>query len=162
MLFSMMEPCGLNRRTGPAQRKRHEVIIRRFQTIVEANLGCPLRITEISRQIGVSSRSLRLASQQRLGISPTEYFIRRRMYAAHQVLRAGKCAVTEVATEFGFWELGRFSSTYRKIYGESPSETRKSSPRRLPRHPDSVRMSGRLRNRLSKDQRPAGTRTTRY
>ena len=31
--------------------------------------------------------------------------------------------VTEVATLFGFVELGRFSDEYRKLFGESPSQT---------------------------------------
>jgi AraC-like DNA-binding protein len=31
--------------------------------------------------------------------------------------------VTEIATGFGFLELGRFSVEYRKAFGESPSQT---------------------------------------
>ena len=31
--------------------------------------------------------------------------------------------VTEVATSHGFYELGRFSVSYRSMYGEAPSET---------------------------------------
>jgi transcriptional regulator GlxA family with amidase domain len=31
--------------------------------------------------------------------------------------------VTQIATDHGFWELGRFSVNYRAIFGEVPSET---------------------------------------
>ncbi|MBM4480658.1 helix-turn-helix domain-containing protein [Rhodococcus hoagii] len=31
--------------------------------------------------------------------------------------------VTDVAASWGFYNLGRFSSLYREVYGESPSET---------------------------------------
>ena len=38
-------------------------------------------------------------------------------------MSVGGSSVTEIATGFGFVELGRFSVEYRKIFGERPSET---------------------------------------
>jgi AraC-like DNA-binding protein len=49
-----------------------------------------------------------------------------RLSQARQALMSadsGSATVTEIATTFGFAELGRFSVEYRKVYGESPSET---------------------------------------
>ena len=39
-------------------------------------------------------------------------------------LLRGQCRnITEVALDYGFSHLGRFSSDYRKLFGELPSET---------------------------------------
>jgi AraC-like DNA-binding protein len=46
------------------------------------------------------------------------------MHLAHRaLLRAdpATATVTKIATDLGFWELGRFSVEYREMFGVSPS-----------------------------------------
>ena len=57
-------------------------------------------------------------------MSPTRYLWLRRMHLARRALRRADPAmttVTEIASNCGFWELGRFSVAYRALFGESPS-----------------------------------------
>jgi transcriptional regulator GlxA family with amidase domain len=56
------------------------------------------------------------------GITPAAYVSRRRVERAQDLLRATNLTVTEVCTAVGFASLGSFSSRFREIVGETPSE----------------------------------------
>jgi AraC-like DNA-binding protein len=81
-------------------------------------------LTEICAAIAVSGRTLRTCCHEHLGMGPIRYLWLRRMHLARRALvRAAPAAmtVTEIATDHGFWELGRFSVEYRTLFGETPS-----------------------------------------
>jgi transcriptional regulator GlxA family with amidase domain len=83
-------------------------------------------LTEICASIEVSERTLRACCEEHLGMGPIRYLTLRRMHLARRALfRAdpSTSTVTRIATDHGFWELGRFSVAYRTLFGESPSET---------------------------------------
>ena len=64
-------------------------------------------------------------------MAPVRYLWLRRMHLANRALLradAASATVTAIATEHGFWELGRFSVEYRSLFGEPPSVTLKRPP----------------------------------
>jgi len=106
--------------------RRHRATMVRLEGFLEANLDRPLYLTEICTAVGVAERTLRSACEEHLGMGPIRYLTLRRMHLARRaLLRAdpSKATVTRIVTDLGFWELGRFSVTYRALFGETPSET---------------------------------------
>jgi len=106
--------------------RRHAIILRRFRREVEENPDQPLYIPELCAAIGVSDRTLRVCCQEQLGMSPKRYLMLRRMHLARRALRDGTAettSVTEIATQYGFWQLGRFAGEYKTLFGEAPSTT---------------------------------------
>jgi AraC-like DNA-binding protein len=56
------------------------------------------------------------------GVSPAGYLSRRRIERAQDLLRTTNLTVTEICHAVGFSSLGSFSSRFREMVGESPSE----------------------------------------
>jgi AraC-like DNA-binding protein len=104
---------------------RHRAtVMRRLEETLEANTERPLYMPDLCATVGASYTSLHDCCRMYLGMSPKRYLWLRRMHLARRALRgaqAPSATVTEIATNYGFWELGRFAVAYRSLFGESPS-----------------------------------------
>jgi transcriptional regulator GlxA family with amidase domain len=106
------------------------MIMRRFRRAIEENADQPIYIHELCKAIGVSDRTLRVCCQEQLGMSPKHYLLLRRMHLARRALRDSSPAmttVTEIATQYGFWQFGRFAGEYKS------SSAKRRPPRSIAR-----------------------------
>ena len=82
----------------------------------------------LARQARMSLRSLYGLFERHAGTTPKNYIRQQRLERIRACLSDPACNirnVTEVALDYGFLHLGRFSDCYRKQFGELPSETLK-------------------------------------
>ncbi|WP_047286452.1 MULTISPECIES: helix-turn-helix domain-containing protein [Pseudomonas] len=89
-----------------------------------------LNLLELSQVAGVSLRQLQSAFKAFTGMAPSHWLRLRRLNSAHrELLSRGptETTVAEVAMHWSFWHLGRFSSSYRALFKELPSQTLKRS-----------------------------------
>lgn len=83
-------------------------------------------IEELAAETGVSQRTLEYAFRDALDVTPVRYVLVHRLNGARRELGAAdpaETSVTAIASRWGFTELGRFAVEYKKLFGESPSET---------------------------------------
>ncbi|WP_339525536.1 helix-turn-helix domain-containing protein [Pseudomonas sp. EL_65y_Pfl2_R96] len=85
-----------------------------------------LNLLELSQLAGVSLRQLQQAFKAYTGMSPTHWLRLRRLNSARRELlsrTASNTMVAQVAMHWSFWHFGRFSSSYRALFQELPSQT---------------------------------------
>jgi transcriptional regulator GlxA family with amidase domain len=121
-----MKPSFRNRKRQPAAVLSRQEAVGRAEAYVRANVGTLVPVSKLSRLVGLSERGLRSAFYGVHGVSPKRWMLAARLRDVRHALTegtAGSTTVTGVATDYGFYELGRFAATYRAAFGEAPSET---------------------------------------
>ena len=109
-------------------------IVNRLDEFLQEHVDEPIHMSQLCDVTGVSERSLRNACHAVCGTSPKRYLTRRRMEAVRHALAAatpGEATVTRIATDHGFFELGRFAAMYSSFFGERPSDTLRGGVERL-------------------------------
>jgi AraC family ethanolamine operon transcriptional activator len=113
------------RAASPGSFDRHRKLIARLDEVVELFGSKPLYSDDLAVALGVSARTLQVAAQAVHGVSLHHYLRLKRLWAVRVQLMSGGNGMTVKAAALGngFWHLGDFSSGYKRVFGESPSET---------------------------------------
>jgi AraC family transcriptional regulator, positive regulator of tynA and feaB len=92
---------------------------------IDAHLAEALDPQRIAAHFGLSRRQLyRVIAPA--GLTPAALLWQRRLHRARQELRdAPDATITEIAMRCGFKDSGHFARAYRRVFGESPGESRR-------------------------------------
>lgn len=86
----------------------------------------PPSVALLARRVGVSERTLYRAFSEHLGVSPYRYLLLSRLHRMRRTLLRSpdhRNPVTRAAARAGFDHLGEMGRHYRRVFGETPSET---------------------------------------
>jgi AraC-like DNA-binding protein len=88
--------------------------------ILNEDLCQPPTLEELGRRVGCSQFHLSRTFSSETGSTIPQYLRRLRMERAADLLRSGKCNVTEAAMEVGYSSLSHFSAAFHETYGCCP------------------------------------------
>lgn len=104
---------------------RASVKLDQLEAYMRSRLYAPISLVDLAKSIGVSTRTLHVLCHRHRGVAPMVLLRQLRLDAARRRLLSDPgLSVTDVALEFGFGHLGRFSAYYRDRFGELPRDTR--------------------------------------
>lgn len=80
-----------------------------------------LSMEEIAGYTGRSLATFKRDFAKVSDLTPQKWIIKRRLEAAHDLIRSGKKKITEACFDVGFKNLSHFSKIYKETYGYAPS-----------------------------------------
>ncbi len=131
----------------------------RAKDIADARYFEPLEVDDLAAAAGLSKAHFSREFRRTFGESPYVYLLTRRLERAAAQLRNTDHSVAEVCLEVGLQGIGSFTTSFKRMYGMTPTAYRESFPpassqARLPGCV--VRAYARPQHRTIREDTPAG------
>jgi len=97
----------------------------RIERYIDEHAFSPFGLQDLCMETGLSLRTVERVIRSRTDLSALNYLKMRRLAFAREILLhpTDRTTVTDAALTVGLFHFSRFSSAYRNVYGELPSET---------------------------------------
>jgi len=96
---------------------------------MEAFLETPVSLNTVAESVGLSTRQLERLFREKLGVTPSRYYLDLRLERARQLLRQTPMSILQVGVASGFSSASHFARRYREKYRHSPREEREKAER---------------------------------
>ena len=126
----------------------------RAKDLADRHYADALTVADLAREAGLSPAHFSREFRRAFGESPHGYLLTRRLERAAQLLRNTDRSVTDVCMDVGWTSVGSFTTSFKRMYGVTPTAYRASFPpaRRLVRLPACVaQLYGRPQNRTFRE-----------
>ena len=126
----------------------------RARDLADARYFEPIEVADMARAARLSPAHFRREFSRTFGESPHRYLLTRRLERAAALLRTTDRTVTEICFMVGLSSVGSFTTSFRRMFGASPTAYRAAHPpaSHLARLPACVlRAYGRPENRTFRE-----------
>ena len=143
-------------RTAPLRAPGDVLVhLRRARDYADRHYSEPLDLAGLAAVAGLSKFHFQRLFKATYGLTPAAHVSQRRVERAQDLLRATNLSVTEVCFAVGFSSLGSFSSRFRELVGETPSEFQRRYSDGAPRIPGCyVFMWGLAERKSARQEKP--------
>ena len=107
--------------------KSQIAIVKEAEALILGNLTRRFTAKEMAERFGISESSFKFYVKGILGDSYLNYFRKKRMEKAAELLESSTWKVIEVANAVGYENQGKFAKAFAETYGVSPLEFRRLS-----------------------------------
>jgi transcriptional regulator GlxA family with amidase domain len=107
-----------------ARLQRSAPPVARAIRIMQDHLEDPLKISQISAQVGLSARRLEMLFRQEFSQGPGAYFRQMRLAEARRMTLESTLPLQAIAIRCGFNSQAAFSRAFHALYGQTPSSLR--------------------------------------
>jgi transcriptional regulator GlxA family with amidase domain len=98
--------------------------LQQVASLMENNIDEPLSLSEISEYAGLGKRQIQRLFKVYIGISPSIYYLEKRLNHAHKLLFESEFSVEKISIRSGFSSLPSFYKCYKKRFGLPPLKAR--------------------------------------
>ena len=109
----------------PVPPERH---LLRAKDIVDARFREPLDVPALARAAYLSPAHFSREFRRAFGETPHQYLLTRRLERAATLLRTTDWSVARICTAVGLSSIGSFTTSFRRVYGVSPTAYRVAHP----------------------------------
>jgi AraC-like DNA-binding protein len=100
----------------------------RAKDLADARYFEPLGVDDLAQAAGLSRAHFSREFRRAFGESPHSYLLTRRMERAAALLRNTDHSVADVCLSVGLQSIGSFTTSFKRIYGASPTVYRAAFP----------------------------------
>jgi AraC-like DNA-binding protein len=96
--------------------------------LADARYMEPLDVGDMAAAAGLSRAHFSREFRREFGESPHAYLLTRRLERAAALLRTTDHSVAEICLSVGLTSVGSFTTSFRRMFGKTPTEYRSSFP----------------------------------
>src|SRR3954463_6724174 len=100
----------------------------RAKDLIDARYADPLDTAALAARACCSEAHFIRSFKRAFGETPHRYLLTRRLERAAALLRATDYSVAEICLSVGLASIGSFTTSFRRVYGMSPTEYRAAFP----------------------------------